>query len=105
MVLPLFHLYRAVQFGWALKAGKQAKRFSEKQKMYLDQKVNIQQETEHKLDGVTVPQDMRYAKDDNGYRLFDASEFLTALQISSYFSRMASKIKESDTLLREQDSL
>ena len=57
--------------------------------MYLDQKFNIGQETGHKLDGVTFSQDMRYAKDDNGDRLFDASEVLTAQQISSYFSRMA----------------
>ena len=34
---------------------------------------------------------MRSEKDENGEQLFDYSEFLTSRQISSFFSRLASK--------------
>ena len=80
--------------GWALKAGKQTNRLSDKQKKYLNQKFNIGQQTGHKPDGAMVSHDMRFAKDNNGERLFVASEFLTDKQISSYFSRLSSKIKK-----------
>lgn len=46
------------------------------------------------LDGATVSRDMRFAKDNNSERLFVASEFLTDKQITSYFSRLSSKIKK-----------
>ena len=75
--------------GWALKGGKQTKRFSEKQKIYLDQNSTLDKKLDTKLDGVIVSQDMRYTKDNEGDNLIDASQFLTAQQISSYFSRMA----------------
>ena len=75
--------------GWALKAGKQTNSLSDKQKKYLDQKFNIGQQTGYKLDGATVSHDMRFAKDNNGERLFVASEFLTGKQISSHFSRLS----------------
>jgi hypothetical protein len=91
--------------GWALKTGKQAKRFSEKQKTYLDQKFNVGQETGHKVDGITVSQNMRYAKDVNGDHLFDVAEFLTAQQINSYFSRLSAKLKKGQLSLQSEDAV
>ena len=84
--------------GWAFKAGKQTKRLNEKQKRYLNQKFNIGQETGHKLDAIMVSHHMRFAKDKNGEGLFLASEFLTQKQITSYFSRLSSKIKKGKIL-------
>lgn len=77
--------------GWALKQTKKPYRFSEKQKMYLVAKFNIGQETGRKLDPDVVAKDMRRAKDSNGKRLFALTEFLTPLQVSSFFSRLAAK--------------
>jgi hypothetical protein len=59
--------------GWALKGGKQTKRFSEKQKIYLDQNSTLDKKLDTKLDGVIVSQDMRYTKDNEGDNLIDAS--------------------------------
>ena len=41
---------------------KKATRFNEKQKKYLEEKFFLGQETGHKVEAVTVAQEMRYAK-------------------------------------------
>ena len=46
-----------------------------------------------KLDPVDVARDMRYARNQEGEKLFTVSEFLTEQQIQSYFSRRASKLR------------
>jgi hypothetical protein len=37
---------------------------------------------------------MRYAKNINGERMFDVTEYMTDKQINCYFSRVASKLKK-----------
>lgn len=85
---------RCNEEGWALKSTKKAYRFSEKQKAYLDVKFNIGQTTGRKVDGDAVAREMRRAQGTDGVRLFKVSEFLTAQQITSYFSRLAAKVRQ-----------
>ena len=90
----LVNRYDMLPQGWALRTTKSSKRFNERQKSYLNEKFNNGNETGHKLDQVTVSQDMRFAKDQDGNRRFTLNEFLTPQQIQSYFSRKASKKKK-----------
>ena len=62
---------------------KKANRFNEKQKLYLDNKFKIGEETGNKADPAEVAQDMRFSRDSEGKRLFNVDEFLTAQQIKS----------------------
>ena len=50
-----------------------------------------------KLDAKAVAKEMRRARGSNGERMFKVSEFLTAHQVASFFSRMAAKIKQQTT--------
>lgn len=89
--------------GWALKTIKKAKRFTEKQKCYLDEKFSIGQETGHKLDAAAVARDMRFARDKGGNRRFTVDDFLTPQQVQSYFSRVAAKLKNTQEETPEED--
>ena len=91
--------------GWALKSNKKSTRFSEAQQWYLESKFNVGQETGLKLDPVDVARDMRYARNQQGAKLFKVDNFLTAQQIQSSFSRRASKLRHShsDDPESEQD--
>lgn len=80
--------------GWALKTAKKSTRFNEAQKKYLEDKFNLGQQTGHKQDPARVAKDMRFAKKADGSRLFSSNEFLSAQQIQSFFSRMASKLRQ-----------
>ena len=80
--------------GWALKSTRKAYRFSEKQKAYLDAKFSIGQTSGRKLDGEVVAREMRRAQGPDGARIFNVAEFLSPQQISSYFSRLAAKIRK-----------
>lgn len=90
--------------GWALKVTKKATRFNEKQKKYLEEKFFLGQETGHKVEAVTVAQEMRYAKDEAGSRRFTLDEFLTPQQVQSFFSRMAAKIRNRQEEVLEEDT-
>ena len=90
--------------GWALKVTKKATRFNEKQKKYLEEKFFLGQETGHKVEAVTVAQEMRYAKDEAGSRRFTLDEFLTPQQVQSFFSRMAAKIRNRQEEVVEEDT-
>ena len=81
--------------GWTLRSTKKSTRFSEAQQQYLESKFKVGQETGLKLDPVDVAHDMRYARNQQGAKMFTADEFLTAQQIQSYFSRRASKLWHS----------
>ena len=83
------------QQGWALRNPKKAARFSSKQKEYLDRRFQIGEVTGKKSDPLTVSKDMRCARDAQGWRLFRVQEFLTSQQLSSYFSRLASKRRKT----------
>lgn len=87
--------------GWALRESKKSHRFNETQKEYLLQKFNIGQSTGKKAQAEAVAKDMRRAKGPDGKRLFSIAEFLSPQQISSYFSRLASKAKKG--LLSQED--
>lgn len=83
-----------VKEGWSLRASKKNYRFSENQKSYLNSKFEIGQTTGRKLNGELVAKQMRRAQGTDGVRLFKVCEFLTPKQISSYFSRLAAKLKQ-----------
>ena len=89
--------------GWALRSSKKATRFSDNQRRYLDSKFKVGQETGLKLDPEDVSRDMRYARNQDGEKLFTVSEFLTAKQIQSYFSRKASKLRHSPSDYAESE--
>ena len=84
--------------GWALRAAKKAYRFSEKQKSltYLLAKFSIGQTTGRKLDAEVVAREMRRARGVDGVRLFQSSEFLTSLQVASFFSRQSATLQQKD---------
>ena len=79
--------------GWALKPTKKSGQLSESQKGYLDEKFKIGQKTGHKQDAASVAHE----------RLFTRSEFLTAQQVQSYFSRQAGKLRNQSTEDEKRD--
>lgn len=79
--------------GWALKESRKAYRFNEKQRSYLEAKFNLGQSTGRKVDPDFVAKEMRRALDSDGKRLFRPSEFLTVQQITSFFARLAAKLR------------
>ena len=89
------HKTEVLQQGWALRSSKKSTRFSEVRRWYLESKFKGGQETGLKLDPVDVARDMRYARNQQGAKLFTVDEFLTAQQIQSYFLRRASKLRHS----------
>ena len=96
---------RACKEGWALKGAKKAERFNEAQKSYLEAKFNIGQSTGKKLDPDVVAKEMRRARGPNGDRLFSVTTFLSAQQISSFFSRLAAKARQKEVHVTEKDAL
>lgn len=82
--------------GWALRAAKKYYRFSDKQKAYLMAKFRIGQTTGRKLDAEIVAREMRRARGTDGVRLFQASEFLHASQVASFFSRQSAAVRQKD---------
>ena len=87
--------------GWALSSSKKGNRFSDTQKRYLEDKFMLGQETGHKQDPTAVAHDMRFARNNEGTRLFSVKEFLTARQIQSYFSRRAAKLRRQEQSTEE----
>ena len=83
--------------GWALKTRK-ATRFSETQRRYLEEIFNLGQTTRKKQDPSTVAQDMRFAKNMDGSKLFQSDEYLSPQQVQSYFSRIAAKSRDTSEL-------
>lgn len=77
--------------GWGLKEGRKCARFSKKQKSYLENKFNIGLKSGRKEDPVSVSEEMRSLKTEDGERVFAYEELLTAQQIAGFFSRMCKK--------------
>ena len=95
-----------LQEGWALKQMKKPYRFSDKQQSHLVETFNIGRGTGRKVDPEVVAKEMRREKDENSERLFTISEFLTSLQMSSFFSRLAAKVRQQtvgEPVLEEED--
>lgn len=84
--------------GWALKTSGKKKRFTESQKHYLIDIFKNGEITGQKADSRTVSKSMRKAKTLDGSRMFKKEDFLTAQQISNFFSRLA-KAKNLDTFV------
>ena len=84
---------------------KKAYRFNEKQKTYLEAKFYIGQSTGRKLEPDVVAKEMRRAQATDGERLFCGSVFLTLQQVSSYFSRLAAKLRQQQVELTPRDVL
>ena len=51
-----------------------------------------------------VAQEMRYARDEGGKRRFTIDEFLTPHYVTSFFSRMAAKLKNKHEEIIEEDT-
>ena len=80
--------------GWAIRQTKNAARFNENQRSYLDEKFRIGQSTGIKADPSQVACELRNARTESGKRRLSTDEFLTPLQSKSYFSRKAAKTKQ-----------
>ncbi|CAB4018789.1 Retrovirus-related Pol poly from transposon 412 [Paramuricea clavata] len=96
--------YPVAQEGWALKESTKSYRFNEKQKSYLTSKFNIGQETGRKMKADVVSKEMRHARGEDGHRLFGVTEFLSVEQVSSFFSRMAAKVRQQKITITEADA-
>ena len=74
-------------------------------KKYLEEKFNIGQSTGSKIDPAFVAKEMRRSRGKDGERLFVVSEFLTPQQVSSFFSRLALKVRQQQVEVLEEDAL
>ena len=99
------HQCEEVKEGWALKQVKKPYRLNQKQKTYLEEKFNIGQSTGSKIDPAFVVKEMRRSRGKDGERLFVVSEFLTPQQVSSFFSRLALKVRQQQVEVSEEDAL
>ena len=80
--------------GWATRDSKNTgHQFNVKQKTCLEDKFNYGEKTGVKANPNNASQEIGQLKDQNGKRVFTVEEFLRSQQISSFFSRMASKRK------------
>jgi len=73
------------------------------QKSYLTKMFDLGEQTGHKTGGATVSESMRRVRSLDGSFLFDTSEYLTAKQIKSFFSRLAKKRREIVSSSEESD--
>jgi len=83
---------------------KKASRFNEKQKNYLEEKFFSGQETAIKVEAITVAQKMKRSKDEVRIRRFTCDEFLTPCHVQSFLSRMASKLRNRQEKVLQEDT-
>ena len=87
-----FSASEKLSMGWALKASSTRKsRFTTSQKAYLTNRFKLGEQTGQKTDPASVTRAMVSAKHASGNRLFTSSGFLSASQISGFFSRLTAK--------------
>ena len=85
-----------LKMGWALHKPRGGQtRFSDKVRVYLQKKFEIGLERSRKEEPSQVASDMRKARNADGTRMFDRTEWLSKLQIQGFFSRMSAKRKQS----------
>lgn len=78
--------------GWALKfAATSRRRLTKEQKKYLAGLFTIGERTGRKSNPNEVSKSMRKARSPEGYLLFQAEDYLSPKQITSFFSRLAKK--------------
>ena len=81
-----------VKVEWALKhAHTNRRRLNDKQKNYLIQLFLFGEKTGRKAYASEVSKTTRKARNEDGSLLFQSDEYLTSLQIASFFSRVAAK--------------
>lgn len=77
--------------GWAPQKPRRAgTRFTENVKVYLTMRFDDGEKTGRKAGSTQVAADMRTARDIEGTRKFNRSEWLTKTQVQGFFSRLAS---------------
>ena len=85
-----------LKMGWALHKPRGGQtRFSDKVRVYLQKKFETGLERSRKEEPSQVASDMRKARNADGTRMFDRTEWLSKLQIQGFFSRMSAKRKQS----------
>ncbi len=89
--------------GWALKSSASRRRLSKNQKSYLTDLFLLGEQTRRKADPDEVAKSMRKAQHADGTLRFQNDEYLTSKQISSFFSRLASKKSVPDTNTSDDD--
>lgn len=98
--------YDILKEGWALKSSKKAVRFDETEKRYLDQKFNLGKLSGQKFDATVNAKDIRYARNKDGTRKYEVSEYLSSQRVQSFFLRKPSKLRHrgpEDDLDAEND--
>ena len=88
--------------GWALKTTKKRPGIGDKVKAYLTEKYESGERSGNKADPLSVSREMRYKKDEDGYLIFGISEWKTAQQIKSFFSRYSAKLKQQQVAATEE---
>ena len=86
--------------GWALKAKKPKSLFTEYQKLYLTEKFNIGKISGNKEDPAKVARDMPYILLD-GKRRFNREQYLTGVQVTSFFPGLPRRIKKEASRMLE----
>ena len=81
--------------GWASKGPRKVSTVSQKAKLFLTGQFNTGVRTDRKADATHVAKIMKTLKNDNGQFLFLPTEWRTAKQISSLFSRLAAAQKQT----------
>ena len=85
-----------LKMGWALHKPRGGQtRFSDKVRVYLQKKFEINLERSRKEEPSQVANDMRKAHNADGTRMFGRTEWLSKLQIQGFFSRISPKRKQS----------
>ena len=90
--------------GWALQKRAPSKKFPEAAKKYLTARFDLGEATGRKADPTQVSVDMRIARDESGQRIFTREDWLTNVQIKSFFSRLAAA-RRKNMLQQVTDSL
>jgi len=75
--------------GWALKKARRAVHFTEKARNYLREVFLLGEDTGKKSNPTDVATRMKSLREDSGKKRFEKREWLTAEQISRYFSRLS----------------
>ena len=84
---------------------KKASRFKEKhRKNYLEEKFFSGHEKAIKVEAITVAQKMRRSKDEARIKRFTCDEFLTPCHVQSFLSRMASKLRNRQEKVLQEDT-
>lgn len=81
--------YPSVELGWGLKKSRRATRFSQQVKGYLMKLFLDGEQTGNKCDPAVVALNLKSVRAADGSKLFSSSDWLSAQQVASYFSRLA----------------